>query len=404
MNNGRTMPTNLYKGLAKFGAEPNEWDTLVSLVWDPDPRIEFAVLLPEDRMDVALTPGWDKEGIALVLSDGPICIAKPDDWEYLSDGVLMRGEVEPVGFGSEMVTKVRADLINFSQINRPVRTEMVGGGWRLTLRSVPETDSREHSYFRTGSVAISREDGSPFGTDLAVAVLDAFDYFASLAMGSWAAHALPVGLDAKGRRTWRRWAVGRIDPSHMGDGWATHYKESAGVLASMWPGFITKWTDPVWQPTVRTLTALLTEATGHTDGEAALLMIDVILELLSFAVVVTEGRMVSAEGHDRLFGSDRLRLLLAVCQIDGRIPAGLHVLAKQAQQQQWIDGPHAISSIRDAVVHPRKRASLSRVSAETIDLVQLLARDYAHGAIAHLFGANGWEPWATRWLEPKATN
>jgi hypothetical protein len=75
----------------------------------------------------------------------------------------------------------------------------------------------------------------------------------------------------------------------------------------------------------------------------------------------------------------------------------LKELAAAAQRLRWIDGPHAIAQIRDAVVHPRKRYNLREVSPSTILEAQLLARDYAHGAISHLFGATAWKPWTSRW-------
>jgi hypothetical protein len=393
---GTAAPVRLYSGPITFGEQGLARTGSVVLIWEPEPRVEFKVEAEKGFDDEILT---DATGIGLTLDNGRRCQSHPDRWDFWEeDRVAVRGEIEPVSFGATTVRRLRADVVNLPLVNRPRITELIGNGWRLRLKALGSGDSEEKGFFITGSLVVEREDGEEFDPERGVAILEAFDYFGTLAQGAWATHALPIGIGEAGGIEWERWVVGRVDRHETGDGWATHYSESTEVLADLWPGFLSKWEDPAWQPTIRTLVTLLAEATGHTDGEAALLMIDVVLELLSWAVVVSDGKMVSAEGHDRLQAPDRLRLLLAVAHIDRRVPDGLHELTAAALQLRWVDGPHAIAQIRDAVVHPRKRQSLSEVPQEAILEAQLLARDYAHGAIAHLFGATGWKAWADRWM------
>lgn len=394
---GTAAPVRLYSGPINFGEQGLIRTGGVVLIWEPEPRVEFKVEAEEGFDNEVLTGDWEATGIGLTLDNGRRCQSHPDRWDYWEDRVTVRGEIEPVSFGAATVRRLRAHLVNLPLVNRPRTTEMIGNGWRLRLKGLGSGDWEEKGFFITGSLVVEREDGEEFDPERGVAILEAFDHFGTLAQGAWATHALPIGTGAAGRIVWERWVVGRVDRYETGDGWATRHSESAEVLAELWPGFLSKWEEPEWQPTIRTLATLLAEATAHTDGEAALLMIDVVLELLSWAVVVSDGDMVSAVGHDRLQGPDRLRLLLAVVHMDRRVPDGLHELATAARRQRWVDGPHAIAQIRDAVVHPRKRQSLSDVSQEAILEAQLLARDYAHGAIAHLFGATGWKAWTERW-------
>ena len=341
----------------------------------------------------------DATGIGLTLDKGRRCQSHPDRWEFWEDRVAVRGEIEPVSFGAATVRRLHAQVVNLPLVNRPRITELIGNGWRLRLKGLSTGAWEEKGFFITGSLMVEREDGQDFDPGRGVSILEAFDHFGTLAQGAWATHALPIGVGATGGIVWERWVVGRVDRHETGDGWATQYSESSEVLAELWPGFLSKWEQPEWQPTIKTLVTLLAEATAHTeDGEAALLITDVVLELLSWAVVVRDGDMLSAEGHDRLQGPDRLRLLLTVAKIDRRVPDRLHELAATARRLRWVDGPHAIAEIRDAVVHPRKRQSLGEVSQEAILEAHVLARDYAHGAIVHLFGATGWKAWTDRWM------
>jgi|NGEPerStandDraft_6_1074524.scaffolds.fasta_scaffold41474_2 hypothetical protein len=394
---GTAAPVHLYSGPITFGQDGPTLPGWIRLIWEPEPRVECGIEGEAGFDNQVLVGEWAQNGVLLTLGDGRQCLSHPDRWDHWEDRVLVRGSIEPVAFGGVSVRRMRALLVNLPLINRPRITGLVGNGWRLRLKDLTNEDWDGKGFFITGSLLVEREDGGEFEPGRGVAILEAFDYFATLAQGSWATHALPIGTGAAGRIEWQRWTIGQVDRYESGDGWATHYSESVGVLSELWPGFLTKWEDPEWQGTIRTLATLLAEATAHTDGEAALLMIDVVLELLSWAIVVSVGDMVSAEGHDRLQGPDRLRLLLAVAGIDRRIPDGLKELAAAAQRLRWIDGPHAIAQIRDAVVHPRKRYNLREVSPSTILEAQLLARDYAHGAISHLFGATAWKPWTSRW-------
>lgn len=383
-----------------IGAEGPSLPGRIELTWEPEPRVEFEVQMELGVNDTIVTDELIAHGFDLVLSDGRLVVGNANRWDYEEATVTMRGEVSPVAFGASAVRRMRCHVVNFPLVNRPRFTEMRGGGWALRLEDRGSGDWDEKGYFVTGRLTLAREDGCEFDPQDGQAIFDAFDFFATLSQGSWASHALSVGTAPNGRIVWERWAVNRCDRHATGDGWATQYEESVEALGSLWPGFLRKWQDPEWQPTMRTLVTMLAEATAHTDGEAALLMIDVVLELLSWAVVVTDGGMVTPEGHDRLQGGDRLRLLLAVAQVDRRIPANLKELSAAASRLRWVDGPHAITQLRDAVVHPRKRSILRDVPPEAISEAQLLARDYAHGAIAHLLGALGWKSWGERWLAP----
>jgi len=65
------------------------------------------------------------------------------------------------------------------------------------------------------------------------------------------------------------------------------------------------------------------------------------------------------KGYENLPAMDKLRLLLSICGIPAAIPASLSKLAAaaKAKENQWKDGPQALTEVRNALVHsnPTKR-------------------------------------------------
>jgi hypothetical protein len=184
----------------------------VSLLWEPEPRLEFEIEAEDGYDDEIMSrPGWEEHGVTLRLGDGRECLARPDRWDHWEDRVRTRGLVEPVSFAKgTMVTRVRTYVVNLPLVNSPQITIMTARGWRLRLRDLGSGDVADRSYFVTGSLVVEREDSGAFDPELATSVLEAFDHFATITQGAWATHALPIGTGSTGRIEWERWEVGRV--------------------------------------------------------------------------------------------------------------------------------------------------------------------------------------------------
>jgi hypothetical protein len=119
------------------------------------------------------------------------------------------------------------------------------------------------------------------------------------------------------------------------------------------------------------------------------------LELLAWITVVEERNVVSGEGFDKLPASDRLRVLLEVLGIPRTLPAGLTALQKASEEAPkggpgpWTDGPHALTDLRNVVVHPtKKRRTLGAVDLPWDDAARL-SRWYVELVLLRLMGYDG---------------
>lgn len=80
--------------------------------------------------------------------------------------------------------------------------------------------------------------------------------------------------------------------------------------------------------------------------------------------------LVDFNGHR---GSERLRELLAWIDISPVVPASLDALGQETAHRGWLDGPHAITEMRNSLLHPRHRQRLTATPVNArIDLQELV--------------------------------
>jgi hypothetical protein len=99
--------------------------------------------------------------------------------------------------------------------------------------------------------------------------------------------------------------------------------------------------------------------------EGSIILAQSAFELLGWTHLVEEKLALSDKGYENLAAMDKLRLLLSICGIPAAIPASLPRLsaAAKAKENQWKDGPQAITEVRNALVHsnPAKRKKMFNV-------------------------------------------
>lgn len=96
-----------------------------------------------------------------------------------------------------------------------------------------------------------------------------------------------------------------------------------------------------------------------------------------------------AEDFDGVRASDRIRELLAWMDVDPTIPTHFTDLCQSCNALGWIDGPHALTSMRNALAHPKSREKLSKPSiAARVELHQL-SLWYVELALLRLIGFDG---------------
>lgn len=266
--------------------------------------------------------------------------------------------------------------------------------WLITLderrdyRDVYARLKAEGGFDITHTGSLRRADGHAFADTDASEMLNALAGFLGLACGAWAPPAAAIGLDGAGNVVWREWNSRWTSPwiSRL-SAFDRHKHDLSGAFA----GYVDRWDDQLWNEPLRIATQMYVEANGPITADTSLLLAQALLELVAWVRFVEELQTRAAADFDGVKASARLRELLAWIGIDSAIPASLAALHQEAARQTppWADGPHAITEMRNALVHPRQRERLTAIPVHARIDLQELALWYAEVALLRLIEYRG---------------
>lgn len=232
--------------------------------------------------------------------------------------------------------------------------------WRISLQSLPnsaihqawERIKDEGGCFLTHVAKLERKDGKPFSGEEACEQRLLLTNFLSFTKGGRCSTACEVGLDAAGEKTWETFASPRI--SNPPYSWFNPFKASQAEL--LFPLFAKRWQQSEeWKGCLRSTIYWYAQAntSGGSPGiDAAIILAQAALERLAHHHLVVDKKMISPEGLDRLKTSDRLRLLFSSLNLPVGIGAATPDIQKGASNFKWVDAPHAMTDIRNELVHP----------------------------------------------------
>ena len=152
---------------------------------------------------------------------------------------------------------------------------------------------------------------------------------------------------------------------------------------------MTRWNDEVWQRRIQSVISMYTlsnRQVGRTDG--SVMFAQATLELLCWRFLVEEGPYLTLQGFQNLNASQKIRLLLAQCQIPVDIPADLGALASLPNLRPQ-DGPTALTRVRNRIVHPPTNPSQELINIDQIFEAWLLSQWYTELILLRFFGYEG---------------
>jgi len=246
--------------------------------------------------------------------------------------------------------------------------------WRIRLSSLATTHDHFKALEETGGYALThvgaleRADGKTFKGDAANGVLQAMRFFLSFAKGALCTPVCPVGFDGTVTRVWEQWS--------SPDGpWASQISwfdpHTSQQMEDLFAGFMRRWQNSEWQSALREVLYWYFNANDSYRGiDAGIILMQTALERLSFEYAVRDRRLIEATGFKDLRASDAFRLLLSSLDIPIEIPAELHSLTALSKKLNWVDAPHALTEVRNALVHPDHKRR-SQVSSAYLDAWQL---------------------------------
>lgn len=232
--------------------------------------------------------------------------------------------------------------------------------WIISLQELPEGTTREAwgrikaegGCFLTHMVKLERKDSKLFSGDDASEQCHLLNNFLSFTKGGKCAPVCGVGLDAAGATTWKTFASPHaVKPPCS---WFNPFKASQAEL--LFPLFVKRWQQSEeWKDCLRS--SIYWYAQANTNGgspgiDAAIILAQSALERLAHHHLVVDKKMISSEGLDRFKASDRFRLLFSSLNIPVDISAATPEIQKAASIFKWVDAPHAMTDVRNDLVHP----------------------------------------------------
>lgn len=263
--------------------------------------------------------------------------------------------------------------------------------WRWLLQELPDNATQgawgrikdDGGCFLTHVLKLERRDGEPFSGEEATEEAHLLRNFLSFLKGGRCEPVCGIGFDATGGKAWETFssphAVER--PFY----WFNPFQASQAEI--LYPLFAKRWRQSdEWKDCLRSAVYwyLQSNTSGGAPGvDAAIILAQAGLERLAHHHLVVDRKMISREGLDRLRPSDRLRLLFSSLNIPVEISAATPDIQRVAPSFQWVDAPHAMTDIRNELVHPVSKKQVTgcffdawKLSVWYLELVILALCDY----------------------------
>lgn len=235
------------------------------------------------------------------------------------------------------------------------------GDWRISIHALPgkmataEAWNRireEGGCFLTHVMKLEHKNDAPFSVAEAKKQIIALTHFLSLVKGSSLWAVCDVGLDAKGNRIWESFCAPRLgNPPYS---WADRFH--GHQVEVLFPLFAKRWKQSdAWRDCLDHAIYWYNQANtgdGQPGIDSAMILVQAALERLAHHHAVVDRKMISAEGFKGLKASDKFRMLFSSLSIPMDIPASMSAIQNAAKRCAWVDAPHAITDIRNSLVHP----------------------------------------------------
>ena len=376
----------LYDGLLEISSNINnnqvqiEGSGKLKYVWFPSPCIKFEFSNQDRDIDIISYALFNDFPISLTLSDLGISldVSVATSSSGGNKGNFISGRIKEAvvqGKGQDLAY-VLFHVVNFHDfIGRPpsILEQDIGGRhierivfeaeeWKITLDQLETTTDKDivqslksqGGFLITHVGKLEKLDGQNFSGKEVGEFLEKFADFLSFARGFSVPVILYIGYDAKENQIWKHWE------GSVGDSWKGVFswcpKQKGNKLAEVFPGFLTWWQN--WEESARLGLYWYLEANYNSLTEQNIILAQIALELIAWVFIVEKEKTVSKKEFDKLPASDKLRKLFSQFSIPLEIPCSNNVLndlRQLASESNWKDGSHALTAMRNAIVHPETK-------------------------------------------------
>ena len=223
-------------------------------------------------------------------------------------------------------------------------------GWCVEITAVVDLEdvlkelNRDRGYGFTYDGVITRMDGATFSVEEVDSLLEDLRMFLSFVRGSYCSLALVEGEDEHGEQTWVRWGAHYVERWKPGRSW--FLRTSGGdIMTELFPSFVSLF-ESAGQPR-KTFTQVIDWylESNERASHVGLILTEAALERLSHHVLCRP-RRTNKEPIGRYIENALVEL-----ELDIDVPKVCKELLKL---DNLYSGPHAITAIRNDLVHPRQ--------------------------------------------------
>lgn len=278
----------------------------------------------------------------------------------------------PVFFGEQDITIEKTDR-NQTATGwwRCGQIVLSHGKWLVQISAHDKTKEWNEAIKHSGGLAathagrIKKQNNEIISWNEAQNIINCLHHFLSFARGHWQ----PLGhvrlLANDGVCLHERWGILRGDDQFTQSSltWWSHHPH-ANQLSDVFKGFWELWNDSLWKDTLPELIYWYLQANlagkGHIGAGSALILSQSTLEKLSWVYTTQIRKAVSEEAFQpgKLKASDQMRLLATLLDLPQEIPDILDSIKEDVKGQKFEDAFHAITVIRNQVVHSKKKREL----------------------------------------------
>lgn len=271
--------------------------------------------------------------------------------------------IQASGNSNTSLWRIMFHLFNFNFENYPSFIEQIdldSDIWKVSIRSLPPTRENQKiikekgGYKLTHVGEIRKADNGTFCGKEATDILEILRLFLCFTSGSQCIPTCPSGKDVSGNIVWKQWS-NPIEWERTPLSWCD--RQNPDMFINLFPYFMAKVANENWKNALTDAIWWYIGANHVSRGfEAGIVFAQTAIERLSYEYAVCEKRLVERQGFEGLRGSDQYRLLLSSLGIPLEIPSSATALTVAAQQkeQNWLDAPHALTQIRNGLVHGGK--------------------------------------------------
>ncbi len=263
-----------------------------------------------------------------------------------------------VGDNSTQIHQLNAHLFD----SRFPNLDLTTGPWTLALRRCTprstghKPDDSQPLPEATHTLQLRMAKDQPFSGEQATDILDAVAHFLTFVQGGRCWPVCPIGVDASGDTVWSLWS----SPSYFEPnppGW--YGGDGQTPIADLFRTFMDKWSDEQWRKTLTEVVWWHESAARASRGiDIGIVLAQIAVELLAYRHCVDDRRSFSRRQFKPLSAADKYRHLLRSLHIPVAIPATARALLA-ARTTGWSDGPEAVTSIRNDLVHKGRELGLS---------------------------------------------